>query len=74
MNKKNAFIVVAQFYKNTVLEMENNVITVLLVGDIFLEENLYIRHKYGMNIQQENKPINSLPESTNAVQKPFRER
>ncbi len=74
MNKKNAFIVAAQFYKNMVLEMENNVITVLLVVDIFLEEKLYILHKYGMNIQQENKPINSLPKSTNAVQKLFKEK
>ena len=40
MNKKNAFIAVVQLHENMVLEMGNNDINVLLVDDIFLEENI----------------------------------
>ena len=54
--------------------MENSDINVLHVVDIFLEENISIRTKYGMNILQENKPMNSFQKSINAVQELSEER
>jgi len=74
MNKKNAFIAVAQLHENTELETVNNGINVLLVGDIFLVENTLIQLKFGMNIQQENKRTNNCQKSIIVLLKPFREK
>jgi hypothetical protein len=57
MNKKSAFIVVAQLPKNTVNEMVSNVINVMLVRSV-LQEDLTPHHQnYGSFILRGNKRI-----------------
>lgn len=51
-----------------VLEMVNNDINALLVGDTFQVAIMYLQKKYGMIIQRENRPIINLLRSINLAQ------